>query len=430
MKVCVLTHVYPRFKNDPMPPFIEFISENVQQLGVDVTVLTPYHPQFARVKTDHMVNLRIYKYIFLSNWHLLGYANTLVHDCKLKKFVYFLAPLMFFSGMIHLFKLNQKRRFDLLHAHWLLPNGFIAAVISKLCRIPLVISFHGSDVFVSKQNFLFKNMEKWALKQASQITSSSPEFKQYLEEMAIDTRKLHIIPYGVEPELFEKISAQSVANLKKKLNIQEDELVLFALGRIVWKKGFDYLIRAVPTVLKHIPNLKIIIGGDGSDLNSLKQLVCSLGLDNVVHFPGAIYRNEIPVYFHLCDVFVMPAIHDPKGNVDTCPNVMLEAMASGKPVVASNISGIPLVVSHEENGLLVEEKNSAELAAAILKLLASKKLRDEFGKASKTKVHRFLTWTKIAQQFLTVYQECCTAKWFTKYPPRTPSDPPPPPCQG
>lgn len=323
---------------------------------------------------------------------------------------------MFFSGIIHLFNLHQKRRFDLLHAHWVLPNGFIAAVISKLCNVPLVISFHGSDVFVSKQNFLFKSMAEWALKQASRITSSSPEFKQYLEETGIDTQKLHIIPYGVESELFEKVSAQSVANLTKKLNIQKDELVLFALGRIVWKKGFDYLIRAVPKVLQHVPNLKVIIGGDGSDLNALKQLVCSLGLDGVVHFPGAIYRNEIPIYFHLCDVFVIPSIHDPKGNVDGCPNVVLEAMASGKPVVASNISGIPLVVSHEENGLLVEEKNIDELAEAILRLFASKELRDKFGKANKAKVLRFLTWSKIAQRFFAVYQECCTANKYMRNP--------------
>jgi len=409
MKVCVLTHVYPRFKNDPMPPFIEFTSESIQKLGVDVTVLTPYHPQFARTQADHTVDLKTYKYVFPSNWHLLGYSNTLIHDCQLKKIVYFLAPLMFLSSMIHLFLLHRKQQFNLLHAHWLLPNGFIAAVISKLCKIPLVISFHGSDVFVSKKNLLFKSMAKWALKQAGKITSSSPEFKQYLEETEINTQKFHVIPYGVEPGLFDKVPVQSVVDLKKKLRIQKDELILFALGRIVWKKGFDYLIRTVPKVLEQVPNLKIIIGGDGSHLNALKQLVCSLGLDNVVHFPGAIYRNEIPTYFYLCDVFVMPAIHDPKGNVDGCPNVVLEAMASGKPVVASNISGIPLVVSHEENGLLVEEKNIDELAGAVLKLLASKKLRDEFGQASKEKVRRFLIWSKIAQQFLTVCQECCTA---------------------
>ena len=409
MKVCVLTHVYPRFKNDPMPPFIEFTSESIQKLGVDVTVLTPYHPQFARTKVDQTVSLQTYKYIFPRKWHLLGYSNTLIHDCQLKKFVYFLAPLMFLSGMIHLLLLHKRRKFDLLHANWLLPNGFIAAVISKLCNLPLVITFHGSDVFVSKQNFLFSSMAKYAMKQADKITSVSLEFKGYLEEMKIDTQKLHIIPNGVALELFENVPQESVAELKQKLGIKKDEQVLFALGRIVWKKGFDYLILAIPKVLELVPNLKVIIGGDGSDLNELKQLVCSLELDDVVYFPGAIYRNEIPAYFHLCDVFVMPAVHDPKGNVDGCPNVVLEAMASSKPVVASNISGIPLVVSHEENGLLVEEKNIDELAEAILKLLAEKELRDEFGKANKEKVLRFLTWSKIAQQFLTVYQECCTA---------------------
>src|SRR3972149_9400925 len=109
MKVCVLTHVYPRFPSDPMLPFIEATSENLQKLGVDVTVLTPYHPQFARTKGDHTVDLQTYKYIFPRKWHLLGYSNTFINDCQFKKFVYFLAPLMFISCMIRLFRLHQKR---------------------------------------------------------------------------------------------------------------------------------------------------------------------------------------------------------------------------------------------------------------------------------------------------------------------------------
>ena len=271
MKVCLLTHGYPRFPSDTTAPFIESIAETLQKHGVDVTVLTPDTPKLNRTTTDHNVNLQTYRYFFPRRLQQLGYSNTLINDCALKKYVYLLAPFMVLSGIFHLFSLHRIHRFDVIHAHWLLPNGFIGAVISKLCKIPLVITLHGSDIFVSKLNPIFKVVAKWTLKHTAMVTSVTPTFLPELAALGVPEEKRCLIPNGVDPKVFPPPTRKQLAELQNKLSIPEGQRVVFALGRIVLKKGFDTLIRALPYMRERCPQTTVIIGGDGSDLARLKH---------------------------------------------------------------------------------------------------------------------------------------------------------------
>ncbi len=406
MKVCILTHGYPRFPDDITAPFIESIAETLQQQeDVDVTVLTPDTPQFARSATDGTVNLKTYRYFFPRQLQLLGYSNTLVNDCALKKYVYLLAPFLFISAIFRLFWLSRKYRFDVIHAHWLLPNGFISAVVNRLLKIPFVITLHGSDIFVSKQNLIFKNMAKWTLKHAAMVTSVTPTFLPELAALGVPEEKRCMIPNGVTPSVFSAPSQKRITELRETLSIPENGLVVFALGRIVLKKGFDVLIQALPHIQEKVQDVTVIIGGDGSDLPRLKTLAEEQEVSNIIRFPGTINRSDIPAYFHLCDLFVLPAVFDPKGNVDGCPIVILEAMACGKPVVSSEISGIPIVVKDGETGLLVGEKNVNALATAIISLLENPAKREQFGRAAQQRIQQELTWTKTIEQFISIYQQ-------------------------
>ena len=131
-----------------------------------------------------------------------------------------------------------------------------------------------------------------------------------------------------------------------------------------------------------------------------------IGVSDIVHFPGTINRTDVPVYFYLSDLFVLPAVFDPKGNVDGCPIVILEAMACGKPVVSSNISGIPIVVKDGETGILVDEKNvPISLARYCISLLEDPTKREQFGEAGQQRIQQELTWTKTVEQFISIYQQ-------------------------
>ena len=406
MKVCLLTHAYPRFPTDTTAPFVEMTAETLQKQGIDVTVLIPDTPKFARPPTDHSVTLQTYRYFFPLRLQQLGYSNTLINDCELKRYVYLLAPFMFFSGIFHLFRLHRKHRFDLIHAFWLLPNGFIGAIISKLCKVPLMVALRGSDIFISKKNLFFRAMARWTLRQASMVTSVTPAFFADLEAFGVPAKKMRLIPNGSHPRLFPAPSRSQLVALRQRLSIPEGDVVIFALGRIVLKKGFDILIQALPLIQEQVPNVTVIIGGDGTDLGRLKTLVKELGVSASVRFPGTITRTDVAAYFHLCDLFTLPAIFDPKGNVDGCPNVILEAMACGKPVVASDISGIPVIVKEGETGILVKEKNIAELASALVALLTDKTKREQFGLAGQQRILNELTWEKAIEQIKDVYQHC------------------------
>lgn len=405
MNVCLITHGYPRFPSDTTAPFIESIAETLQKHGMSVTVLTPDTPKFARTRADHSVNLKTYRYFFPRRLQLLGYVNTLVNDCELKKYVYLLAPFMCLSAIFHLLLLHRKHRFDVIHAHWLLPNGFIGAIVSKLCKIPVVITLHGSDIFVSKLNPIFKAIAKWTLKHTAMVTSVTPTFLPELAALGVPEEQRCLIPNGVDPEVFPPPTPKQLTELKNKLSIPDEQRLVFALGRIVLKKGFDILIQALPYVREKCPQTTVIIGGDGSDLARLKALAKEKGVSDIIRFPGNINRLEIPVYFYLCDLFVLPAVVDPKGNMDGCPIVILEAMACGKPVVSSEISGIPTVVQNGKTGLLVEEKNPDALAAAIISLLKNPEKREQFGKAGQQRIRHELTWAKTIEQFIDIYQQ-------------------------
>ena len=406
MKVCLLTHTYPCFPSDTTAPFVEFTAETLQKHGIDVTVLTPDTPKFARTPADYTVNLQTYRYFLPRRFQQLGYSNTLVNDCELKRYVYFLAPFLFLSGIFHLFRLHRKHRFDLIHAFWLLPNGFIAAVVSKLCRVPLMVALRGSDIFISKQNPVFRAMARWTLKQATMVTSVTPTFLPDLETFGVPKEKRRLIPNGSHPSLFPEPLPSDLNALRQYFSIPEDNLVVFALGRIVLKKGFDILIQALPLVKQKVPNVTLIIGGDGTDLNRLKTVAKEHNVSESIRFTGTISRADVPAYFHLCDVFTLPAVVDPKGNVDGCPNVILEAMACGKPVVASGISGIPVVVKDNETGILVGEKHVTQLAAALVALLTDKPKREQFGRAGRARILNELTWDKVIEKIKDVYQRC------------------------
>ena len=403
MKVCILTHGYPLFPTDTTAPFMESIAETLQEHEVDVTVFMPDTPQFARNPEDHSVNLQTYRYFFPRRLQQLGYSKTLVNDCKMKKYVYLLAPFMFLSGIFHLIRLHRKHGFDVIHAHWLLPNGFIGAIAAKWCRVPLVLTVHGSDLFVAKLNPFFKWMSKWTLKQTVKVTSSSPTFLQMVEALGAAKEKQCLVNHGTTPAEFPPAARQQLVDLRQALSIPEDHLIIFSLGRIVLKKGFKYLIQALPQIREKVPNVTVIIGGDGSDLPRLKSMAKEQGVSENILFPGTISRADVSTYFHLCDIFTLPAVFDPKGNVDGCPIVIMEAMACGKPVVVTDISGIPQAVLHDKTGFLVEEKDPDALATALVSLLTDAEKRTKFGDAGQQRLLHELTWEKTIEQFINLY---------------------------
>jgi glycosyltransferase involved in cell wall biosynthesis len=214
-----------------------------------------------------------------------------------------------------------------------------------------------------------RSLARWALRRAGLLTGCSGELVARVEALGFPAERSRVIPYGVDTVRFspDTPGARRRGLWRQRLGVPEAAPLLLSVGRMVAKKGFDVLAGELPALLGAHPDLHVVLAGDGDLLPGLRRTTAAW--KERVHLPGAVLRDTLPDLYRAADVFVLPAVHDRRGNVDGLPNVILEAMASGLPVVASGISGIPLAVEHEVTGLLVPERDGAALGAALARLL-------------------------------------------------------------
>lgn len=289
-----------------------------------------------------------------------------------------------------------RHRIDLVHAHWILPNGFVAARAAAAHGIPFAVTLHGSDVFMAERNPLFRALAAHALAGAAHVTSCSGELSERLLRLGGEEHraKVRLVPNGTEVLVAER-SAAMVA-IRRRYRCAESDRLLVAVGRLVDKKGFGFLLDAMPAILAAEPNARLLLGGGGDLEESLHEQAARLGLGERVIFTGGLSHPEVLELVAAGEIFVMPSIRDPRGNVDGLPIVVLEAMAAGRPVVGTAISGLPLAVLEGETGRLVPEKSAAALTQAIVELLADAPWAEALGERAARRVKDELNWDAVA----------------------------------
>jgi len=402
VKIGMITSSYPRFEGDIAGTFVRSLAEEVTRLGHEVHVFAGYDP--AGREPASPVQVHRFRYAPLKSWHRVGYGQSLESDVALRKGNWPLLPLYATAAVASMWRWNAQVQFDLIHAHWAVPGGGIGDVVSRLTGSPLVISLHGSDVFMLEKNALARRVARTAFGRARCVTGCSWDLLGRAQRHGLSPARSCLIPYGVDTARFRPDRAMGLEQ-KSRLGIPEGAPVVLALGRLVYKKGFEYLVQTMPQLLEQSPDLRVVIAGGGALEAELRGLARDLGVESHLLLPGSVPWEETVRYLNLADIFVVPSVHDQEGNVDGLPNTALEAMACGKPLVASRVAGIPEVVRHGENGLLVEEKDPAQLAAAILELLASPQVAARLGQANRAKIEQELTWPSIAERFVEVYEQ-------------------------
>jgi len=383
MKICVFTHTFPRYKEDTSAAFMHGFCEGLQKVGNKVFLLTPFDEKFNRPRNMQSYKIITYKYVWPDKFHLLGYSRTLQNDMQMKWNTYLLAPLMYFFGFLALLRLVKQEKIEVISAHWIIPNGFIAAWVSLLTGIPLQINLCGSDVFVASKNPIFKHMALFAAKIAKRIIGGgSIHWAEDLIKLGADPKKSSASIYGVDTQFF-KPSTQGVKELKKQFSIKPGQLVIEGLGRFVEKKGFVYLIKAMPSILKKYKNVIFVIFGDGDQRQELKALAKKLKVDQFLRMPGYAPRDKSPQYYNLADIFVATSTRDKEGNLDDQPLSLLEAMSCQKPVVATALAGIKTMVTNGVNGFLFKDKDINQLTKNIEKLIDSLAIRQKFAQENR-----------------------------------------------
>ncbi|MCE5252020.1 glycosyltransferase [bacterium] len=400
----MLTHTYPRFTGDINAPFVEQLMEHIARRGNDVSVLTAYDPAWNRQPGDHTVDLRTYRYVWPDSLHILGYSRTIEGNVRFRKRVMALSPLLFLAANRTFKRLVLEKKPDILHAHWILPNGYIAARVSRATGVPLIIQLHGSDVFTAEKNALFRSMARFAASQATYIFSPSPDLTARLRAIGIDTRKCGLVPNTVESDFSANVTGADVHRLRGRLGIPPNNRIVLAMGRMVHVKGFTYLLDAFRTIAAGHEHVTLVLAGGGVLFDEMKEYAARLGLENRVVMPGAVMRDEGPVYFRMADLLVVPSIRHESGAVDGLPVVVPEAMAAGLPIVASNVGGIPVLVRDGITGILVSERDTAALAEAIGRLIGNDELRNTLGSRSRRVIERSVNYDTVAEYMTSVYE--------------------------
>lgn len=386
-----LTQTYPRFEGDTAGPFIRDLARGLVRLGDRVTVLAPHAEGVPAHWEDQGVETVTFRYA-PERYEVLGYGRSLEADEKVKGGAAIAAPLYALGLLRALRRQLRARRFDLVHAHWIVPNGVVAAFSSA----PLAIGLHGSDVFLAEKPGV-RMAAAWALRRSRLLTGCSPELVDRVRALGFPEERSRVIPYGVDVETF---SPGPGRIWRERLEVPEDAPLVLSVGRMATKKGFHILMEALPDILASGAHL--VLAGGGDLLPEFQRQASRF--EGRLHLPGPVLRDTLPDLYRAADLFVLPAVHDSRGNVDGLPNVILEAMASGLPVVASGISGIPLAVEDGRTGLLVAERDPAALAAALRKLLADRELAREMGERGRRKAEAELTWDAVASRYREGYE--------------------------
>jgi len=282
-------------------------------------------------------------------------------------------------------KYNLK--FDLIHAHFTWTAGYVGAKLKETFDVPFILTVHENRTWFLKEYDSNQEGIYYTWKSADAITRPNSIDVPLLRKL---NENVITVPNGFTPA---KFSPVRLSQARRRLDLPLDKKIIFALGFLTERKGFRYLIEAMDYVRKTNPNVLCVIGGPGEQKKRLEQKIRQLRLQDSVRLIGAIAHHEVYLWMNACDLFVLPSLSESFGVVQ------LEAMACGKPVVATYNGGSEEIITSEEYGLLCQPANPKELAEKILLALNKKWDREKI----LNYVQRF-SWRNITEETLQVYE--------------------------
>lgn len=389
MKIGVITSAYPEFKGDPHGIFVHRLMREISKQGHDVYILAPNTGE----KTEYILDgvyVEKFNYFYPTKFQRLAGRSGMIDNVKEGIFVKFqFLTFIFFNIYNSCWKLRDM---DIIHVQWPIPNGLGALFLKIFYKIKYINTIHGEEVYLSKRYHTMPIIKLLVNRSSKTITNSSGTYKACLDE-GIKREKLGIIPFGVDTEFFKPIQVQ------KDL----ETFQILAVGYLIERKGFEYLIKAMKEVLIKHNNVKLNIVGSGPLEGRLKNLIIKLKLENHIQILNNVPDEKLLELYNSSDLFVLPSIVDSQGNTEGLGVVLLEAMACGLPVIGSDIGGIPDIIHDGETGILVSEKNSMDISKAIMKLIENEDLRDTIAFKGYKLSNEHFSWEKIANEYITIY---------------------------
>lgn len=296
-------------------------------------------------------------------------------------------------------RLHRRENYDIVHLHFPDPMSHLAALALPR-EVKIVISWH-SDIIRQKSAFkIYQPLLNRLLARAAAVVAATPmHFSSSTQLAACDDEKRHVVPYGIDFSPFDDPAAIIASQALR--DQYPGRQIIFAIGRHVYYKGFEYLIRAMRDVS---PDALLMLGGTGPLSEELKAQATADGVADRVQFLGRVPDNELPAYYHASDVFCMPSVEVS----EAFGLVQVEAMVCRKPVICCSLgSGVNYVNRHRETGLVVPARSAPALSDAITELLSNAALREELGLAGRARAEEF-TLQRMWTGMHALYKSLCT----------------------
>ena len=298
--------------------------------------------------------------------------------------VRFLGFLLYWFKM---FLIIKKLKPDIIHV-----QGFymtIPAVLAKkLLNIPYVIYGRGSDVYTS---WPYKRIiSRLGVNNTEILIALTESMKKEMQKSY--NKQIEVIPNGIDTEKFDLDKYES----REKLGLDHEQKIILFIGRLEYVKGLKYLINAMNILKNNKKNLKLIVIGDGSESDNLKSQVKKLKLEDIITFKGKLPNENIPIYLASSNLFILPSLSE------GFPNVLLETMATGLPIITTKIGGLPEIVENTINGFLVAPRSPEELVDKIDLILNNENLAKKISVANKEKSKSY-NWNNIVELLEKIY---------------------------
>ncbi len=389
MRVLQIASNFARAEGDYHSPWLVELMQRLQARGIETAMLAPSF----RGLSDHQVyGLQVYRFRYAP-----ARLETLTHESgapnRLQKnpLLYLLIVPYLLSGIARTLVLVRQKRYDVIHVHWPLPQIVFGLTAKWTTGARLVATSYGADMRMAKHIPPARWVLRGLMRCADALIAQSPITAREVAE--VTGRAPRIVEYWIT-------SVQAPASVTPPARGATNDLL--AVGRMIERKGYDDLIRALALIPRDL-NVRLTMVGEGLERPRLEALCRELGVAERVTWLSGIPDAELARLYDTCNVFVHPSIVDRTGDTESVGTVLMEAMSHARPIVATNVGGIPDVIRDGETGLLVPEKNPQALADAIARVLCDDALAQRLGAAARESIQARIDWDKSVDDIVRIY---------------------------
>lgn len=389
MKILTFSTLYPN-KNQPNNGI--FVENRLRHLLKDtkiqatVVAPVPWVPSFFKKSKSYGSFVSIPK---VETRH-----NITIHHPRylvIPKIGWYITPLFMYLATRNLIKqLHTKEKFDLIDAHYFYPDGVAAAALAQKLKLPFTITGRGTDLTLIPKYFLPRKMIEWASKKANALITVSASLKDDIISLNIDPNKITPLRNGIDLELFHTLETNQI---RQFFSFPHQKKILLSVGYLIERKGNEFTITALAS-LPH--DFHLVLAGSGPEEIKLKKIIHDLHLNDRVTFLGQVPHHDLIKLYNAADCLILASSRE------GWPNVLLEAIACGCPVVSTRVNGTPEIILKPEAGILIDDRKPETIAKGILELFKNLPSRAETSAYAKD-----FTWKETSLGQEKIFKKIC-----------------------